>query len=631
MPNAHPRAGQFRGLLITGVLASLGAGYALGLADTVQTWAATGLVHRGSNRLLLFHSLAFALLFLPFGLAASAAVWAAIKTPFAGRYAAGRSGSVITALTVAGGTALLLLVFAFRVWLDENTRLKTPKGAAIAAGLLLGSLVLGAVAGWLVQASAARLGRLARPALLGGLAALTVLGILALAVLRPAPPFGKYAGAQPDRGVNTIVLVVDTLRSDAVSSYDGVVETPAIDRLAADGVLYENAYTTAPWTRPSMASLWTGLYPAMHQARLGRTPLPDGTVVIDVLTQKVLTLAEHLAGRNTLTAGINSNPTIVADQGFAQGFDVYHTFPRPAFADSILCRFLSATRRKAYTLGYYEPGDRVTALARQWIDAAPPEPFFLYVHYMDPHEPYWEKPGAAWSRSTERWRREQKDISWDYYCRDVRFSDREVGRFLDHLRKRGLYDESLIVLVSDHGEEFFEHGSSGHGDNLTREQTRIPLIIKWPGNRYAGTRVRELVSLIDVAPTVLHALGNGYDAAMKGQALKPRPDREVPVFCEMGDETFGLRSIITPEWRYITRNGMEGTSSTVPDVALFNRAEDPWDRTDLAGRHPDIVSLLDQSMQAHFAEAELESFPKESTNVDVKYINRIRAIGYMGK
>ena len=285
-----------------------------------------------------------------------------------------------------------------------------------------------------------------------------------------APP--ASSGQQP--APNIILYVVDTLRADSLGCYGNpVVETPTIDRLAAEGTLFEDAVAPSSWTRPSFASLLSGLPPAVHGVHQRR----------DKLNRSVELLSERLGERGYATAMITTNPNVGRAFGFDQGFDDFiELYSRKK-------RGVGLVRPRALVTGSPEATERAT----EWIYATS-GPFFLVILTIDPHSPYappseFDRYGGdyagevdgepKWINSPELAAEDKERIRSLYYG-EIAFNDDSLGRLLEHLRATGIEDETVVALTADHGEEFWEHGERGHGKTLYEEVVRVPLIVRFP-------------------------------------------------------------------------------------------------------------------------------------------------------
>jgi arylsulfatase A-like enzyme len=318
------------------------------------------------------------------------------------------------------------------------------------------------------------------------------------------------------RRLNVVLIGVDTLRPDHLGCYGYDRETsPEIDKFAARGTLFENVVSQSPWTLPSFATIFTSLYPAQHGASALNTQLRTDQP----------TLAMMLLKRGYSTAGIINAPFLRPEFKLDRGFEYYDY--KPPFAGRI--------------------ADGTTDDALAWIDAHRDEPFFIFVHYFDPHLPYGPPPPydtefypdyagelpapfdinlfpRARATNFETMRSVSAE-DWDYikalYDGEILFTDREVGRLISGLGDRGLEENTLIIVLSDHGEEFFEHGGFEHGHALYNEVIKVPLIVSLPGLVPENARLSEHVRLIDIAPTVLDFLGIEQRQHMEGVSLKP--------------------------------------------------------------------------------------------------------------
>jgi|GEM_PF-1695510 len=354
-----------------------------------------------------------------------------------------------------------------------------------------------------------------------------------------APRLGA-ASAAGDGPPPIVLITLDTTRRDALGAYGGPPGlTPNLDRFAADATVYDDAVATAPWTLPSHASMFTGLYAGRHGAGVGERRLPAALPV----------LAEELRRRGYNTAGFAGGKLVSSKFGVARGFDIYHD-PED----------------------FETRGDRLTDAATAELAAVPPGPLFLFANYFDPHYPYrapapfQKQAGVAEARSaltTPVWRRAAagREESWRRlthgeapvtaagkrwvtaaYHAEVAFMDAQLGRLFAALKRRGLYDRAWIVVVADHGELLGEGGYLSHGYRLDPELVEVPLLVKPPGQRAAedgedgedgengtagagGRRVAELTSVADLFPTLLAAAGAEVPEGLDGRPLAGPGDR----------------------------------------------------------------------------------------------------------
>jgi arylsulfatase A-like enzyme len=319
-----------------------------------------------------------------------------------------------------------------------------------------------------------------------------------------------------DRPLNVVLIGVDTLRPDHLGCYGYDRHTsPNIDRLAEEGILYRNAVSQCPWTLPSFATVLTSLYPSQHGAGW---PL------------------------NSMRTGFPTLASILAENGYATG---------AVINVSVLSRGFGVDRGfEYYDVAYAEEtrtADKVTEDALSWIDLNRERPFFIFVHYFDPHLSY--TPPAPYDTlfdpgyvgrvgggfGSDDFRRLQPvlfgeqdpeaEADWNHiralYDGEIAFTDDAIGNLLRGLEGRGLREKTLIVFLSDHGEEFFEHRGFGHGHTLYNEVIRVPLIISLPSALPGGRDVGRQVRLVDVMPTILDVLNLDVDSHLEGVSVLP--------------------------------------------------------------------------------------------------------------
>ena len=391
----------------------------------------------------------------------------------------------------------------------------------------------------------------------------------------------------PDLAADTpvIFLSLDTLRSDRLPAYgyEGV-ETPAIDTLAADGVLFEHAYTHHPMTLPSHASALTGRLPTEHGIR-------DNAGYR--LGDETETLAEILGRRGYRTGGAVSAFVLDAATGLDAGFEIWED----EIVQSSWGKFGTAQRPGGETLDAIAP----------WIRQVRREPFLLFLHLYEPHRP-WTPPPDLESRYGRT------------YEGDIAAADRVVDRFLDLLRELDLYERSLIVLFSDHGEGLGDHGEEEHGTLLYRESLQIPLLVKLPGNARAGERIGHAVQLADLVPTVLGRLGLDVPDDLSGRDLfdtDPGDPRRIYAETYFPRLHFGW-SELTSMIEY-PHHLIQG-----PDPELYDLERDPEERNDVLRENRRIYSDLREALR----DRETELTPPGE--VDPETRQRLVALGYLG-
>ena len=382
---------------------------------------------------------------------------------------------------------------------------------------------------------------------------------------------------------NVVLITLDTMRADRLPPYGfGGVATPTLDRLAAEGVVFEEAYAAVPLTLPSHATLFTGLYPprlSVHDN--AGAPLAD----------KFETLAEGLGSRGLATAAFVSSAVVAPGRGLEQGFDTYSLGKQG-------CEGSGRARRSA---------QEVVDESIEWLKRKDSSPFFVWLHLYDTHAPI-RVPG---------------DIALGYadpYLAAIAYEDAQIARVIEYLDRRGLLDESLIVVTGDHGESLGEHGEESHGIFVYDEALRVPLIVRGPG--IEPGRVSAAVRLIDVMPTVLDFLGlpipsmQGVSLTrlMSGAEEKPRE-----IYSESRyPERFGwapLRALRVGRLKVIE----------APRPELFDVVADPREQRNLYdSNRRDAAVLLDWLRAMHGKPESVASVP-----IDRAQATRLASLGYV--
>jgi arylsulfatase A-like enzyme/Tfp pilus assembly protein PilF len=418
------------------------------------------------------------------------------------------------------------------------------------------------------------------------LAAVAFLGALAVALgcRREAGPKGE----SPPPPI--VVISVDTLRSDRLPAYGyTAVATPAIDALRAGAVLYRRAYSHAPLTLPSHASLFTGLLPSAHGVR--------DNVGYTLDAKRHPSLPVLLRQRGYTTGAAVSAFVLRSETGIGEGFDHYD--------DTI------QTRVGRGLSGLQRTGTETVARALSWVDGAGERPFFLFVHLYEPHAPY-----AAPEPFRSRY-----ELAYDA---EVAAADAAVGELLDGLRARGIYDRALVVLLSDHGEGLGEHGEDGHGVFLYRHDLQVPLIVKLPARGSARGVVDSPVGLTDVFPTLLvHA---GVPVPAGGPPALPLPGDPAFPATRRGlyAETFTPR--LHFGWSELT-SWIDGDLHYVhgPDPELFDLARDPGETRSIFRERRRAAT----DMRAALARESAPLAPPAA--VDRETRKALAALGYVGQ
>lgn len=448
----------------------------------------------------------------------------------------------------------------------------------------------------------------------------------------PGSPRSLSSVYRPTGPFNVLVLAIDTLRGDHVGVYgQGTPRTPNIDALAAEGTYFARCQTTAPWTGPAFASLYTGLLPYHHgfYNREYYSLGPDQT-----------TMAEIFSGAGYQTAAFVTNAYLTHAYGMAQGFQAGE-------------KFTDQGRGKEAWL--------VTRSADGYTKVHGADPFFLFLHYYDVHAPY--TPPAPYDRiyysgdprgpgrllmetlldpeanlladrpDIYTWLDGVTDPAYPaaQYAAGASYVDEHVGRVVADLKTKGLYDDMLIILMSDHGEHMEEHGVY-YGHALPYEEVlHVPLIIKWPGKWNAGTVVRERVSIMDVLPTILETVGLAVPEGLDGRSLRDPACGEGEggslLVAEQGesDEQF-CKTLVEGDWKLMLffRDGRY-----LPE--LYHLKDDPRERQNVAVEHPDIVDGMTGRIWTIFDPAEPLSQARSSSEVPLseEERRRLKSLGYV--
>lgn len=456
-------------------------------------------------------------------------------------------------------------------------------------------------------------------------------------------------GPGPDeRRAHVVLVLIDTLRADRLGVYGAEGEaSPHIDALAAECVVFEAASAPAPWTLPSVVSLMTSTFLPEHRvARDGNRIAAD-----------VPTLASRLRNAGYATHSVFGNPYAGPLSGLDRGFDSHELAPGP-----VDVRVLEA-----------------------WLATDPPAPFFLYLHNTVPHDPYdpgpvhlapfgevspevqaeiheLQKEFRMLSRRNNLRRRvpdtvdnspaqtasmqrldELKTEIEALYAGDVHRVDEEIGAIVRVLKERGMWEDTLFVLLSDHGEELGDHGGWEHDQSVYEELVHVPLLVHLPGGAFAGTRVTEPVSLVDVAPTVLEAVGASSEAGFRGRSLLPLVRGEgAGEGARVTAYRYNVKKLYTP-WQaargdenVVVRDGRWKAIWNVEldTLELYDLERDPDERDDRSAAEPELAERLrafadeERGELLRAGEALLVEEPAE---LSPEARAQLRALGYLSE
>jgi arylsulfatase A-like enzyme len=417
---------------------------------------------------------------------------------------------------------------------------------------------------------------------------------------------------------NVVLILVDTLRQDHVGAYGYPRDTtPAIDALAADAVRFERAYAVAPWTMPTVASMFTGLYPGRHRV----------TTINQALPAEVTTIAEILADQGYATAGVVSHTLLDRRHRFDQGFAEYIE--------------VLDQRKPHEAVTTNDVTDAVLGMLAK-LEASE-EPFFLFVHYFDPHYNYKRHPEVGFAAESagrlsgdeaiEDLYEVMEDITAEelalveaIYDEEIRHTDNGIGRVLEELRSSGRFDDSWIVVTSDHGEEFMAHGNIGHTITLFEELVKVPLIVRPPAYLESPRVVTEPVSLVSLTPTLLDALGVESEPVFQAESFLPlvtRAGEGVGVVYLETDQLVNKRAAIVGKHK-IVRDEQTGV------VELYDIVADPDEQADLAAAEPDRVAALLEVLDERIRWSNLNPVEANPVTLTEEQLEQLKSLGYVG-
>lgn len=409
--------------------------------------------------------------------------------------------------------------------------------------------------------------------------------------------------ANPAAPANVLLISMDTTRADCLGCYGHPrAKTPHIDRLAARGALFSQCVTAAPITAPSHASMFTGLYPKSHGVR------DNGAFV---LGDEQETVAEALSQAGYATAAVVGAFVLNREYGLAQGFGAYDDLPE-----------VDGVRRPE------RPASEVADAAIAWLRERPDKPFFLFVHFFDPHQPYLAPqrfetgPGAATQQEVSA-----PGAAPAGYLAEIAFVDEQIGRLLEALDAFDLASRTLVILTADHGESLGEHDEATHACFLYDATMRVPLVMRGP-DVPAGTRVEDQVRTIDLAPTILAAAR--VDALPKAHGtnlLKRLGDsgEELPaigesLYLKLNFGFAPLRMWRESGWKYIQ----------APNPELYDLSADPRELNNLAAAQPDRAREMKERLRTSLAALESSAESAAGKSLSEAELQSLAALGYVG-
>jgi arylsulfatase A-like enzyme/Flp pilus assembly protein TadD len=415
----------------------------------------------------------------------------------------------------------------------------------------------------------------------------------------------SFAAPQAAFHPNVIVVTLDTTRADRMGflgSARGL--TPNLDAMAHQGVVFTRAYAHVPLTTASHTTIFTGTYPQFNHVNDFGIPLSTRLPYLpDILHQ-------HGYHTGAFVGSLILDPLDGTAPGFDRGFDVYDA--------GFHLRRHGMDRYKTVERRAGDVVDHTLA----WLSHVPNGPFFMWMHFYDPHDPY-DPPSPYKER-----------YATQPYDGEIAYADACVGKLLEALKKHGLYDETLIAVMADHGESLGAHGENTHGIFLYDETLHVPLLIKLPANRWAGKRVESRARLVDVAPTILASAGFAVPREMQGEPLtsaekpgkvsaKPNPDEDRPAYAETDypHRAFGwsaLRALRSGKYLYVQ----------APVRELYNQSADPEAAHNLAVSTTAVADTL--AAQLNDFRLKTSQTLVELAKPDPEQMKKLQALGYVG-
>jgi arylsulfatase A-like enzyme len=438
---------------------------------------------------------------------------------------------------------------------------------------------------------------------------------------------------------NVILISVDTLRADHLGCYGYERETsPNIDSLADDSVLFSNVYASSPWTLPSHVSMLTSLHGAHHQVYQNDERMDPA----------ILTLADLLRQNHFFCSAFTGGGFVSSVYGFSKGFDMY--------------------QEGGGGVHRQDAAEYSCGLVAEWLDThSKDKNFFLFVHTYQPHDPYAcpEPYKDMFLAEDAKWRHinlmghlggrsnlfkplpegERQNIV-DLYDGEVRYTDEAlIGPLIHKLKQLDLYDNSLIIFTSDHGEEFYDHKSWGHGHQLYDESLKVPLLVKFPGSRFQGTKMSNIVSLVDMMPTILDELRIDIsELPLDGKSLVPSiegKDREDSSFwADIGDNVLNShvpqkistnsgteKLILNKKYTDEDLSYFEYLPPETGPVELYELMGDPREELNIAENRSALVNQLIRTIETLYSQARKRMSLKPEIDEDLK--EQLRALGYI--
>lgn len=460
---------------------------------------------------------------------------------------------------------------------------------------------------------------------------------LCIACLLGGLAYWIYRSRGPRPRPNILLITLDTTRWDYVSAYGrGDEITPTVDKLAEQGVIYINAISTSSWTLPAHASIFTGLLPTHHGAHYVRADAESGGGLFQAnrLAADVPTLAEELKKAGYRTGAVIGGPLLHSRFGMDRGFDYYYDWDLRSYEGS----------------GFYRTASETTSSAVNWLklhaQTAEAEPFFLFLNYYDAHNPYmppepWGDPDAPKEllaihnghydevfKGNRGLTDRERSVLVSQYSGEIRFMDKQIERLFFEMNLLGLYDSTLIVVTSDHGESFGEHRLLGHGRALYEELIRVPLILKYPQEDGRKAVIERRVSTVSIMPTLLEYIGHPIPDTVSSETL----DKENQILVAESTRdvawvlAFGKR--FDRDSKVVYDGNYKLIWNSTGNHELYDVADDPAEESNLYGNMPELEKRL-LSRLAPLIEESKRASAHDMPEIDADMREALKSLGYV--
>ena len=425
----------------------------------------------------------------------------------------------------------------------------------------------------------------------------------------PTPPTASPTGATPTAAANApppahpnvLMVLLDALRADQLEAYGGLTPSPHLAKLAREGAAYPVVYATSSYTRSSVASLMTSQFPGRHGTTTSRHVLPA----------ELPFLPQLLQGGGYRTLAVLKNAQVAPEFGFGRGYDAVDRITDLPWDGSNDLHAAHLRGRRIWQR-HLQP----------FVAASGDQPWFAYIHEIDPHEPYEPpNPYAAllssparqierrgpdgrplmpflFHRPENRPKKSEEEVAQmrGRYRAEISLMDAVVGTLRRELRAAGLDRETLLIVLSDHGEEFMEHGGLAHSRTLYEESVRVPLVWHLPSLIEPGLRSGSVVSLVDVTPSLLDLLGLPLPEALDGRSLAAdltggAPSEAEPIFSRIQSKQFTRDGLVLGRHKLVRTRRPEGEQ-----VELFDLASDPEEKRDVSNAAPELTATMSDTL-----------------------------------